>query len=101
MITADVKESGKMKTEFVLALVIAIMLGGVMHAMAGNGDASLTDTQQANNVTYNELCEDAACLIPADECTENVLPCDTNEDGKDDCWCCETNLTTCVLPLES
>jgi hypothetical protein len=76
------------------------MLGGAMLAMAGNSDESSTDILQPNNISYNELCRDAACLIPADQCTENVVPCDTNKDGKDDCWCCETNLAACVLPFE-
>ncbi|MDD1753715.1 MAG: hypothetical protein LUQ38_11580 [Methanotrichaceae archaeon] len=89
-----------MKKELVLALVIAISLGGAMLAMAGNSNEDQSDSQNTNDkfVTCERLCEGGvcSCIDPA----ANVSKCDTNGDGRDDCWCEESTLTTCLLPLK-
>jgi hypothetical protein len=90
-----------MRKNLILALVIAISLGGMIVAMAADDDENQVDSQNSDEKGINceKLCEGSVC-----NCTDpdaEVIPCDTNDDGKDDCWC-EVGLTTptCLLPLE-
>jgi len=94
-----------MKKELVLALVIAISLGGAMIAMAANsanqGDSQNTDDKGVN---CEKLCADGGCLYVCSDPANDVIHCDAADyvgpvEGADDCWC-EEGSTTCLLPLE-
>ena len=94
-----------MKKELVLALIVAISLGGMMLAMAGNSDENQGDSQNPDNkdVTCGKLCADAPadapCRYTCKDPAAAVVRCDTDSDGIKDCWC-EVGSTACLLPLE-
>ncbi|MDD1742267.1 MAG: hypothetical protein LUQ47_02930 [Methanotrichaceae archaeon] len=94
-----------MKKELVLASIVAISLGGVMLVMAENSNKNQGDSQNPDdkNINCGQLCADAPtdtpCLYTCTYPTIDVIHCDTDEDGINDCWC-EVGSTACLLPLE-
>ena len=68
-------------------------------AMAANGDGNQGKSQNSGDGVVNcgKLCEGEACTCTNPDA--EVVHCDTNKDGKNDCWC-EVGSTTCLLPLD-
>ncbi len=88
-----------MKKNLIWVLVVAISFGAIIVTMAANDNGNQGESQNSDdkNVNCGNLCEAGVCT-----CTDpnaDVIRCDSNGDGKNDCWC-EVGSTTCLLPLD-